>query len=153
MLTGATLDHNTRIGPCAHLRPGTHLKTGSRVGNFVEVKNTILEAGAHADHLTYLGDSHVGIDAAIGAGTITCNYNGFEKFKTHIGAGAFVGSNTTLVAPVTVGDGALVAAGSVVTHDVGADDLAFARAKQVTRSGYGKKFRERAKSSREKPSS
>ena len=150
MLTGAILEEDTRIGPCAHLRPGTHLKSRSRVGNFVEVKNTTLESGAHADHLSYLGDSFVGANAALGAGTITCNYNGFEKFQTHIGAGAFVGSNTTLVAPVTIGEGALVAAGSVITHDVSAEDLVFARAKQISRPGYGKRFRERAQKREQK---
>ncbi|KQT15602.1 bifunctional N-acetylglucosamine-1-phosphate uridyltransferase/glucosamine-1-phosphate acetyltransferase [Methylobacterium sp. Leaf399] len=132
-LEGASLEPGVTIGPYARLRPGAVLETGSRVGNFVELKNTRLGAGAKANHLTYLGDSTVGAGANVGAGTITCNYDGVNKHRTSIGAGAFVGSNSALVAPVAVGAGAIVGAGSVVTADVPADGLAVARARQVNR--------------------
>jgi bifunctional UDP-N-acetylglucosamine pyrophosphorylase/glucosamine-1-phosphate N-acetyltransferase len=130
------------VGPFAHLRPGSRLGAGSKVGNFVETKNAVLGQGAKASHLTYLGDCSVGDESNIGAGTITCNYDGYKKSKTTIGADVFIGSNASLVAPVTIGDGALVAAGSVVTKDVPADSLALGRAKQENKTGWAKKRRE-----------
>ncbi len=123
------------VGPFARLRPGAVLEADVHVGNFVEVKATRLGAGAKASHLSYLGDSDIGAGTNIGAGTITCNYDGFNKFRTIIGERAFIGSNTALVAPVTVGDGAYVATGSVVTSDVPADALTIARARQVDKPG------------------
>ena len=138
---GATIAGGVSVGPFARLRPGAVLEAGSRVGNFVEVKNARLGAGAKANHLTYLGDASIGAGANIGAGTITCNYDGFFKYRTEIGAGAFVGSNSALVAPVNIGAGAIVAAGSVVTRDVEADALALARGKQESRPGWAAKFR------------
>ncbi|WP_066549325.1 MULTISPECIES: bifunctional UDP-N-acetylglucosamine diphosphorylase/glucosamine-1-phosphate N-acetyltransferase GlmU [unclassified Sphingomonas] len=138
---GATIAGGVSVGPFARLRPGAVLEAGSRVGNFVEVKNARLGAGAKANHLTYLGDASIGAGANIGAGTITCNYDGFFKYRTEIGEGAFVGSNSALVAPVNIGAGAIVAAGSVVTRDVEADALALARGKQESRPGWAAKFR------------
>src|SRR5690606_18415520 len=129
-LEGATVDSHVRIGPFARLRPGAELRRKAKVGNFVEVKKAVLEEGAKVNHLTYIGDARVGAGANVGAGTITCNYDGFFKYKTDIGAGAFIGSNTSLVAPVKIGDGAIVGAGSVVTRDVEADALAVTRAEQ-----------------------
>ncbi|GJD94531.1 bifunctional UDP-N-acetylglucosamine diphosphorylase/glucosamine-1-phosphate N-acetyltransferase GlmU [Methylobacterium iners] len=132
-LEGASLAQGVSIGPYARLRPGAVLDEGSRVGNFVELKNARLGAGAKANHLSYLGDSEVGPGANIGAGTITCNYDGVHKHRTAIGAGAFIGSNTALVAPVSVGAGAIVGAGSVITANVPEDALAVARGRQATR--------------------
>lgn len=129
------------VGPFARLRPGAVLEEGARVGNFVEVKKATLRRGAKANHLTYLGDAEVGAGANIGAGTITCNYDGFFKYRTNIGAGAFIGSNSALVAPVTVGDGAIVGAGSVVTEDVEADALALVRPPQTAKPGWAARFR------------
>jgi bifunctional UDP-N-acetylglucosamine pyrophosphorylase/glucosamine-1-phosphate N-acetyltransferase len=129
------------IGPYARLRPGADIGVGAHIGNFVEVKNARIGAGAKANHLTYLGDAVVGPRANIGAGTITCNYDGFGKYRTEIGAGAFIGSDTALVAPVKVGDGAITAAGSVITQDVEADALAVARGQQVQKSGWAASFR------------
>lgn len=143
--TGALVQAGAQAGPFARLRPGAVLEEGSHVGNFVEVKNTTLHAGAKANHLTYLGDAEVGAKANVGAGTITCNYDGFGKHRTVIGAGAFIGSNTALVAPVTVGENALVGAGSTVTEDVPAESVAIARGKQVTREGLAPRLRARAK--------
>ena len=120
-------------GPYARLRPGTVLQNGSRVGNFVEMKKSTLGKGAKAGHLTYLGDTIVGERANIGAGTITCNYDGKNKFQTQIGEEAFIGSNSALVAPVCIGKNSMVAAGSVITKDVPDNSLAFGRAKQVVR--------------------
>lgn len=125
------------IGPYARLRPGTEVGAAAHVGNFVELKAATLGPGAKASHLSYLGDVSIGAGANIGAGTITCNYDGVNKHRTEIGAGAFIGSNTALVAPVRVGERALVAAGSVVTSDVPDDALALARARQVTKPGRG----------------
>ena len=141
-IEGATIAAGAGIGPYARLRPGAEIGEGARVGNFVEVKNARLGKGAKANHLAYLGDAEVGAGANIGAGTITCNYDGFFKYSTVIGEGAFIGSNTALVAPVTVGKGALVAAGSVITRDVADDALALARATQVEKPGRAKRFRE-----------
>ena len=128
----------------ARLRPGTRIGDGARVGNFVEVKNAIMEDGAKANHLTYIGDTHVGANANIGAGTITCNYDGVNKDKTIIGDNVFIGSNASLVAPVNIGDGAYTASGSVITQDVPADALALGRARQENKPGYAPKLRERA---------
>jgi bifunctional UDP-N-acetylglucosamine pyrophosphorylase/glucosamine-1-phosphate N-acetyltransferase len=125
------------VGPYARLRPGTEVGEGAHVGNFVELKAATLGRGAKANHLSYLGDVSIGEGANIGAGTITCNYDGLRKHRTEIGAGAFIGSDTALVAPVRVGARALVAAGSVVTEDVPDDALAVARGRQVNKPGRG----------------
>jgi len=140
-LEGAIVASGAIIGPYARLRPGTAVGENAHVGNFVELKNTTLGRGAKANHLTYLGDAEVGERANIGAGTITCNYDGFGKYRTVIGAGAFIGSDTALVAPVTVGAGAITGAGSVVTRDVPANALALTRADQVEKSGWAARFR------------
>jgi bifunctional UDP-N-acetylglucosamine pyrophosphorylase/glucosamine-1-phosphate N-acetyltransferase len=140
-LEGCRVGTNAIVGPFARLRAGAVLDDSVHVGNFVEVKNTHLEAGAKANHLTYLGDAHVGAKTNIGAGTITCNYDGFSKFRTEIGAGVFIGSNSALVAPIKIGDGAMVAAGSTLTKDVPADALAFGRARQNERAGVAAAFR------------
>jgi bifunctional UDP-N-acetylglucosamine pyrophosphorylase/glucosamine-1-phosphate N-acetyltransferase len=129
------------IGPFARLRPGTDIGPGAHVGNFVEIKNAQVAAGAKVNHLTYIGDAVIGARANIGAGTITCNYDGFAKHRTEIGAGAFIGSNASLVAPVRIGDGAIVGAGSVVTFDVEADALSVARGRQQNRPGWAARFR------------
>ena len=144
-LEGAAVAAGAIIGPYARLRPGTVIGEGAHIGNFVEVKNTAIDKGAKANHLTYLGDAHVGAGANIGAGVITCNYDGFGKYRTEIGAGAFIGSDTALVAPVSVGAGAITAAGSVITRNVEADAMAVARGQQVEKSGWAKAFRERKK--------
>jgi bifunctional UDP-N-acetylglucosamine pyrophosphorylase/glucosamine-1-phosphate N-acetyltransferase len=141
-LEGATVAAGAVIGPYARLRPGAEIGEGARVGNFVEVKQARLGEGAKANHLAYLGDAEIGAGANIGAGTITCNYDGFFKYRTNIGAGAFIGSNTALVAPVTVGPGAIVGAGSVITRDVAADALAVARGEQAEKPGRAARFRE-----------
>ncbi|MEZ0243232.1 MAG: bifunctional UDP-N-acetylglucosamine diphosphorylase/glucosamine-1-phosphate N-acetyltransferase GlmU [Sphingomonas sp.] len=141
-IEGATILSGAQVGPYARLRPGTVLEQGSKIGNFVETKKAVLGPGAKANHLTYLGDVTVGSGANIGAGTITCNYDGFLKYRTEIGHGAFVGSNSALVAPVKIGDGAIVAAGSVVTRDVEANALGVARAKQEVKPGWARRFRE-----------
>ncbi len=138
------------IGPYARLRPGAEIGQDAHVGNFVEVKNVKLGRGAKANHLTYLGDGTVGEGTNIGAGAIFCNYDGFDKAKTHIGANAFIGSNTLLVAPVTVGDGAFTATGSVITEDVAADALALARARQVEKPGWAAAFRAKKKAAKAK---
>lgn len=138
----ATIGPYCEVGPFARLRPGTVLDQGAKIGNFVEVKKAHLGKGAKANHLTYLGDATVGAGANIGAGTITCNYDGFLKHGTVIGDGAFIGSNSALVAPVTIGAGAIVGAGSVITRDVEVDALALARGEQQTRTGWAARFRE-----------
>ncbi|MBV9969186.1 MAG: bifunctional UDP-N-acetylglucosamine diphosphorylase/glucosamine-1-phosphate N-acetyltransferase GlmU, partial [Xanthobacteraceae bacterium] len=143
-LEGATIASGAIVGPFARLRPGAVLETDVHVGNFVEVKETRLGPGAKANHLSYLGDSEVGAGTNIGAGTITCNYDGFNKWRTTIGARAFIGSNTALVAPVSVGDGAIVAAGSTVTADVPAEALTLARGLQVDKPDRAPGMRERA---------
>jgi bifunctional UDP-N-acetylglucosamine pyrophosphorylase/glucosamine-1-phosphate N-acetyltransferase len=130
-----------QVGPFTHVRPGSHIGEGARVGNFVELKKARVGEGAKAPHLSYLGDAVVGSRANIGAGTITCNYDGKAKHLTTIGAGAFVGSDVTLVAPVTVGEGAYVAAGSTITDDVPADALALGRARQVVKPGWARERR------------
>jgi bifunctional UDP-N-acetylglucosamine pyrophosphorylase/glucosamine-1-phosphate N-acetyltransferase len=141
-ITGAVIGDDAEVGPFARLRPGAELGRRAHVGNFVELKNTRLGDGAKANHLTYLGDAGVGSGVNVGAGTITCNYDGFFKERTEIGDGAFIGSNTSLVAPVRIGDGAIIGAGSVITRDVGADALALTRAPQDERPGWAGRFRE-----------
>jgi len=129
------------IGPYARLRPGAEIGVEAHIGNFVEIKKSKVDDGAKVNHLTYIGDAVIGAKANIGAGTITCNYDGFSKHTTHIGKGAFIGSNNSLVAPVTIGDGAYTGSGSVITKDVEADALALERAQQKELSGWADKFR------------
>jgi bifunctional UDP-N-acetylglucosamine pyrophosphorylase/glucosamine-1-phosphate N-acetyltransferase len=138
----ASIGKKASVGPYARLRPGTSLGEGVRIGNFVETKAATLEAGAKVNHLSYIGDAHVGAGANIGAGTITCNYDGFDKHRTTIGAGAFVGSNSSLVAPVKIGSGAYVGSGSVITKDVPDDALAVERSPQNNREGGAARYRE-----------
>jgi bifunctional UDP-N-acetylglucosamine pyrophosphorylase/glucosamine-1-phosphate N-acetyltransferase len=140
-IEGATIAANAEIGPYARLRPGAEIGERAKVGNFVEVKKARLGPGAKANHLSYIGDAEVGANANIGAGTITCNYDGFFKYGTKIGEGAFIGSNSALVAPVSIGNGAIVGAGSVVTRDVAEDALALARGKQQEAPGWAARFR------------
>jgi bifunctional UDP-N-acetylglucosamine pyrophosphorylase / glucosamine-1-phosphate N-acetyltransferase len=140
-LAGAHVGKGVSVGPFARLRPGTRLGDGSRIGNFVEVKETVLEAGAKANHLSYIGDAFVGANANIGAGTITCNYDGSTKHRTAIGKNAFIGSNSALVAPVEIGEGAYVGTGSVITENVPADALALARGRQVIKEGWASRLR------------
>ncbi|MBX6321928.1 MAG: bifunctional UDP-N-acetylglucosamine diphosphorylase/glucosamine-1-phosphate N-acetyltransferase GlmU [Rhodospirillaceae bacterium] len=142
-IEGAAIAAGAVVGPYARLRPGTRLGEGVHIGNFVETKNAELGPGTKANHLTYLGDSTVGPGTNIGAGTITCNYDGFRKLRTTIGARVFIGTNSALVAPVAIGDGAFVAAGSVITRDVPADAMAVARGQQVDKPGWARKFREK----------
>jgi bifunctional UDP-N-acetylglucosamine pyrophosphorylase/glucosamine-1-phosphate N-acetyltransferase len=142
-IEGAIIGTQASIGPFARIRPGTRLAERSRVGNFVELKKADVGKGTKINHLSYVGDASVGAGANIGAGTITCNYDGFGKYRTEIGAGAFIGSNTALVAPVKVGDGAIVGAGSVITSDVDPDSLAVERGDQKGIAGWAKRFRER----------
>ncbi len=148
-LEGATLGKDASAGPFARLRPGAVLGEGAKVGNFVEVKQATLGAGAKASHLTYLGDAAVGAGANIGAGTITCNYDGFFKYRTVIGDDAFIGSNSALVAPVAIGAGAIVGAGSVVTADVAPDALALVRPPQQAKPGWARRFREAMRAKKE----
>ena len=140
-IEGARIAEGAVIGPFARLRPGAEIGKDAHIGNFVEVKNARIEEGAKANHLAYLGDARVGAGANIGAGTITCNYDGFMKYHTDIGAGAFIGSNAALVAPVKIGDGAIVGAGSVITRDVAKDALALERARQGELAGWAAAFR------------
>ena len=149
-IEGAEIAKDAIIGPFARLRPGTSVAENVRVGNFVEVKNAMLETGAKVNHLTYVGDAHVGAGANVGAGTITCNYDGFDKHFTNIGAGAFIGSNTALVAPVEIGDGAIVGAGSTIAKDVAVDALAVTRAPQRERAAWAAKFRDAKKAEKTK---
>jgi bifunctional UDP-N-acetylglucosamine pyrophosphorylase/glucosamine-1-phosphate N-acetyltransferase len=142
-IEGAIIGPKASIGPFARIRPGTRLAERTKVGNFVELKKAEIAAGAKVNHLSYVGDADVGSGANIGAGTITCNYDGFGKYRTVIGAGAFIGSNTALVAPVTVGEGAIIGAGSVITRDVEADSLALERSEQKGIAGWARRFRER----------
>ena len=140
-IEGARIGKGSIVGPFARLRPGADLGAGVHIGNFVEVKNTRIEDGAKANHLSYIGDGRIGANANIGAGTIFCNYDGFFKHKTDVGAGAFIGSNSALVAPVKIGDGAYVGSGSVITRDVAADALALERNTQEERPQWAAKFR------------
>ena len=140
-LSGAHVGKGVSVGPFARLRPGTRLGEGSRIGNFVEVKEAVIEAGAKANHLSYIGDAFVGANANVGAGTITCNYDGADKHRTTIGKGAFIGSNTALVAPVEIGEGAYVGSGSVITENVPADALAIGRGRQSVKEGWASRLR------------
>jgi bifunctional UDP-N-acetylglucosamine pyrophosphorylase/glucosamine-1-phosphate N-acetyltransferase len=146
-IEGARVEKGAIIGPYARLRPGADIGAAAHVGNFVEIKKARLGEGAKANHLTYIGDAEIGARTNIGAGTITCNYDGFGKYLTKIGANAFIGSNSALVAPVSIGDGAIIGAGSVVTNDVPADALAVARGAQQNREGWAARFRESKKKS------
>ena len=149
-LEGASVGAKATVGPFARLRPGANIGDDAKVGNFVEIKNAQIETGAKVSHLSYIGDARVGAGANIGAGTITCNYDGFMKFHTDIGAGAFIGSNTALVAPVKIGDGAVVGAGSTVIGDVPEDALSVARAPQKNIDGAAKRLREKKIALKEK---
>jgi bifunctional UDP-N-acetylglucosamine pyrophosphorylase/glucosamine-1-phosphate N-acetyltransferase len=140
-LAGAHVGKGASVGPFARLRPGTRLGEGSRIGNFVEIKEAVVEAGVKANHLSYIGDAFVGANANIGAGTITCNYDGSEKHRTEIGKDAFIGSNSALVAPVKIGEGAYIGSGSVITEDVPADALALARGRQTVKEGWASRLR------------
>ena len=141
-LEGARVGKGARIGPFARLRPGADLGADVHIGNFVEVKAATIEAGAKANHLAYIGDARVGAGSNIGAGTITCNYDGFGKHRTDIGSHAFIGTNSSLVAPVKIGDGAYIGSGSVITKDVPADALALGRGQQTIKEGWAKRLRE-----------
>jgi bifunctional UDP-N-acetylglucosamine pyrophosphorylase/glucosamine-1-phosphate N-acetyltransferase len=143
LLRQSVIEAGASVGPFAHMRPDSRVGERAKVGNFVELKKTALGAGSKAQHLSYLGDAVIGPGVNIGAGTITCNYDGVHKHQTRVEAGAFVGSDTTLVAPVTVGEGAYIAAGSSITHDVPKDALALGRARQVTKAGWAAARRER----------
>jgi bifunctional UDP-N-acetylglucosamine pyrophosphorylase/glucosamine-1-phosphate N-acetyltransferase len=147
-LEGAIVRAGAIVGPYARLRPGADIGEEAHIGNFVEVKKVKLGRGAKANHLSYLGDGTVGAGANIGAGTIFCNYDGFDKFETHVGEGAFIGSDTALVAPVTVGAGAFTGTGSVITEDVPPDALALARGKQVAKPGWAAAFREKKRAAK-----
>jgi len=133
------------VGPFAHVRPGTQLAGGARIGNFVETKKAVIGPDSKASHLSYLGDVTIGRDCNIGAGTITCNYDGFQKHQTHLGDEVFIGSDSQLVAPVELGDGSYVGAGSTITRNVPAGDLALSRARQSNKSGWAEKIREKAR--------
>ncbi|MGC1780215.1 MAG: bifunctional UDP-N-acetylglucosamine diphosphorylase/glucosamine-1-phosphate N-acetyltransferase GlmU [Xanthobacteraceae bacterium] len=140
-LAGAYVGKGVSVGPFARLRPGTRLGEGARIGNFVEVKEAVIEAGAKANHLSYIGDAFVGANANVGAGTITCNYDGADKHRTTIGKNAFIGSNSALVAPVEIGEGAYIGSGSVITENVPADALALARGRQSVKEGWASRLR------------
>lgn len=149
-IEGARIERGAVVGPFARLRPGTRVGPKAKVGNFVELKAADIDEGAKVNHLSYVGDTHIGPGANIGAGTITCNYDGFRKHKTDIGAGAFIGSNSALIAPVRIGDGAYVGSGSVISKDVPANSLALTRAPQVHREGWAGRLRARHKNDRSK---
>ncbi len=140
-LSGAHVGKGVSVGPFARLRPGTRLGDGARIGNFVEVKEAVVEAGAKANHLSYIGDAFVGANANVGAGTITCNYDGSEKHRTVIGKDAFIGSNSALVAPVEIGEGAYIGSGSVITQNVPPDALALGRSRQTIKEGWASRLR------------
>ena len=140
-LEGAVVRSGAIVGPYARLRPGADIGEDAHIGNFVEVKKVKVGKGAKANHLAYLGDGTVGAKANLGAGTIFCNYDGFDKYETHVGEGAFIGSNSALVAPVTIGAGAYTGSGSVITRDVGPDALALERAQQIEKAGWAARFR------------
>jgi bifunctional N-acetylglucosamine-1-phosphate-uridyltransferase/glucosamine-1-phosphate-acetyltransferase GlmU-like protein len=146
VITESVIDDETQIGPFAHLRPKTHLGRGVKIGNFVEVKKSTVGEGSKASHLSYIGDALIGARVNVGAGTITCNYDGVAKHTTTIGDGVFIGSDTQFIAPVTVGDNSLIGAGSTITKDVPPDALAVSRAKQVNLPGRGVKSRKKHKS-------
>lgn len=149
-IEGAHIGKKAEVGPFARLRPGADLGAGAKVGNFVEVKNANVGDGAKLSHLSYIGDADIGANSNIGAGTITCNYDGINKHRTVLGAEVFIGSNSSLVAPVTVGDGAFVASGSVITEDVPASALALGRARQTNKAGYADKLRAEAEAKKNK---
>jgi bifunctional UDP-N-acetylglucosamine pyrophosphorylase/glucosamine-1-phosphate N-acetyltransferase len=136
VMVSSRIGDKAQVGPFARLRPGADIRAGAHIGNFVEVKNSVIHEGAKAGHLTYLGDASVGREANIGAGTITCNYDGVAKYETTIGNRVFIGSDTALVAPVRIGDGAYVAAGSTITENVPADALGIARGRQTIKTGW-----------------
>jgi bifunctional UDP-N-acetylglucosamine pyrophosphorylase / glucosamine-1-phosphate N-acetyltransferase len=144
-LEGAEIGQGCEIGPFARLRPGAVMKEKSKVGNFVEMKKTVLGEGAKANHLTYLGDADVGAGANIGAGTITCNYDGYFKYRTEIGPRAFIGSNSSLIAPVRIGADAIVGAGSAVSRDVADGELRLVRAEQLVKPGWADRFHDAMK--------
>jgi bifunctional UDP-N-acetylglucosamine pyrophosphorylase/glucosamine-1-phosphate N-acetyltransferase len=148
-LEGAHVGPRALIGPYARLRPGARIGAEAHIGNFVEIKQAVIEDGAKANHLSYIGDARVGAKANIGAGTITCNYDGFNKSFTDIGANTFIGTNTALVAPVTVGDGAVIGAGSVITHDVPAGALSLERSQQVDIAGGADRLRAKLRAEKE----
>jgi bifunctional UDP-N-acetylglucosamine pyrophosphorylase/glucosamine-1-phosphate N-acetyltransferase len=152
-LEGATLESGAAIGPFARLRPGAVLRKNAKIGNFVEMKNTVLGEGAKASHLTYLGDAEVGAGANIGAGTITCNYDGYFKHKTVIGPRAFIGSNSCLIAPLRIGADAIVGAGSAVSRDVGDGELRLVRAEQMVKPGWADSFHDAMKKKKAEKSS
>jgi bifunctional UDP-N-acetylglucosamine pyrophosphorylase/glucosamine-1-phosphate N-acetyltransferase len=143
-MADVTLENGVEVGPFARMRGGAVLGEDVHLGNFVEVKNARIAAGTKAMHLSYLGDAEIGSKVNVGAGTITCNYDGVNKSTTTIGDGAFIGSNASLVAPVTIGAGAYIASGSVITEDVAPDALAFGRARQENKPGYAPKLKARA---------
>lgn len=147
-LEGARIASGAEIGPYARLRPGAVIGPKAKIGNFVELKNTELGAGAKVNHLTYLGDARIGAATNIGAGTITCNYDGYNKYKTVIGEGAFIGSNSSLVAPVTIGDGAFIGSSSVITDNVPPNALALGRSRQVVKEGWAVEFRAKVKAAK-----
>ncbi|MFT8736342.1 MAG: bifunctional UDP-N-acetylglucosamine diphosphorylase/glucosamine-1-phosphate N-acetyltransferase GlmU [Zymomonas mobilis] len=144
-IEGADIKENVEIGPFARLRPGAEIAEKAKIGNFVEIKKSKVEKGAKVNHLTYIGDATIGAGSNIGGGTITCNYDGFNKSRTEIGEKAFIGSNSALVAPVRIGAGAIIAAGSTITHNVPDDSLAIARSEQENKALWAKKFRQRKK--------
>jgi bifunctional UDP-N-acetylglucosamine pyrophosphorylase/glucosamine-1-phosphate N-acetyltransferase len=148
----AKIADSCEVGPFARLRPGADLRNRAKVGNFCEVKKAVVDEGAKVNHLTYIGDATIGAAANIGAGTITCNYDGFGKYETRIGPGAFIGSNSALVAPVSIGKEAYIASGSVITEDVPDDALAFGRARQATKSGRASELRRRFAEAKRKAS-
>ncbi len=148
-IEGATVAAGAQVGPFARLRPGARIGPAAHVGNFVEIKNASIEDGAKVNHLTYIGDARIGAKANIGAGTITCNYDGFFKAHTDIGAGAFIGSNSALVAPVTIGDGAIIGAGSAIARDVPADALVLTRGQHTVKAGWASAFRRRQRAAKE----
>jgi bifunctional UDP-N-acetylglucosamine pyrophosphorylase/glucosamine-1-phosphate N-acetyltransferase len=152
-LVDASVGKGAIVGPYARLRPGTVLEAGVHIGNFVELKAAHVAAGAKANHLSYIGDTSVGAGANIGAGTITCNYDGFGKYRTEIGAGAFIGSNSALVAPVKIGEGAYIGSGSVITTDVPADALAVGRGRQEVHAGWAARLRKSKTASKVKAGS
>lgn len=147
---GTHIRSGAKVGPFARLRPGADVGCGCHIGDFVEIKNAVIENGAKVNHLSYIGDARIGEKTNIGAGTITCNYDGYFKSRTEIGAGAFIGSDTVIVAPCTIGDGAMTAAGSVITKDVEPNAMAVSRGKQTALAGWAEKFREQKKALKEK---
>jgi bifunctional UDP-N-acetylglucosamine pyrophosphorylase/glucosamine-1-phosphate N-acetyltransferase len=152
-LEGCHVGEGASVGPFARLRPEAFLSENAKVGNFVEIKKARVGQGAKISHLTYIGDAEIGAEANIGAGTVTCNYDGINKHRTIVGEGAFIGSNTALVAPVRVGDRAYVGSGSVITEDVEADALGLGRGRQVNKPGYAPRIRARAQAIKDAKSS